>query len=493
MKEKESSESFHFNKCVNAYKKIKTLKLNNTNNFNNEDFNSNFQNNLNNKIRIVPTIPYKKNELNSQNYKKITKRYTSISSFLAFNKKTQVQNGKKVNNNTRENNNNNTPNNNIINNASISNISISGLLKTDKEEIPKEKKLDIIKTHTHKNSIEEENLKNNITKNGLNIVNNNPKNKNEPNYNNFLCKSKSLKNGYYPRLSRQSSKFLNRNCFICDNVEGKLYHTKKCLHFFCTGCGIYFYSLQAKNNIFSLKCPKYDCQNKFQVNEIKEILPKITYEKFIKKSLEEVNEDIDEIKEIPEVNEETQNRKLKDLGAATFLHKLTFLKNSGDLKNKNILKIENQDKFRKTVRKVYELKNIICVECGKPALFTKKDEAYIRCLNCGDLTCKFCHKKYNFWHLSKGFESSCKIYNRYSVQIGKPLGMKYFYFYLAQLLGIFIILIGFSKIEAEYLSGYKKNKNKCFRLVIIIFILTINCFLLIILLPYYPILINIIK
>ena len=318
-----------------------------------------------------------------------------------------------------------------------------------------------------------ENLKSNLNKIVFNISNNNQKDNNEPCFNNFLYKSKTLKFEKYPKLTRQTSKFLNRNCFICDNVEGKLYHTKKCLHFFCTGCGKYFYALQAKNNIFSLKCPKYDCKNEFQVNEIRELLPEVTYKKFIKNSFEAINDDIDEIKEIPEVEEENQHRKLKDLGA-TFLHKLTFLKNSGELTNKNILKIENQDKFKNTVTKVHELKNIMCVECGKPALFSKIDDVYVRCLNCGNLTCKYCHKKYNSLHLIKGTESSCKIYYRYSIPIGKPLSIKYFYLYLAQLFGIFIILIGFSRIEAEYLSGYKKNKNKYFCVFIFVFILIIN-------------------
>ena len=161
--------------------------------------------------------------------------------------------------------------------------------------------------------------------------------------------------------------------------------------------------------------------------------------------------------------------------------------------NEHVLKIgASSKKFNRAVKKLNELKNTFCNKCNKSALFSVKNKPFIKCLNCGFSFCKFCYKKYNYYHFIRNNANTCRVFFR-----ARNHGKNNNYVYLHQLLytfgGFIILFIGLTRLEVEYLSNY--NHNKIFWLYFLMFFIFIfvNLFILFILLPYYPLLLLIIE
>lgn len=348
--------------------------------------------------------------------------------------------------------------------------------------------------------------------------------------NNFINKS-SFK---YFLLFRQSSKIVKK-CFICDSHDIKLYHTSKCKHLFCQKCGKLYFEQQINNCIYNLKCPKYSCHMHLEINVLKQILSKYIYEKLIenmdtnsltydyniannsqninssrerimkKNSLfSDNNSSLKENKFLIynltyqkeyifkfEKNQNTTKKPKNDL----LLKKLTnkFYRNSDkDLVNEHVIKIGGSSKFNRAVRRFNELKNIFCSQCNKSALFSVKNKPFIKCLNCGIALCKFCYKKYDYNHFTRNNAKACRVFFRAHIT-----GKNVKYIYLYQLLyifgGFFILYIGFSRIEAEFISNYNRNKIYWIYLVFFLILLFVNFFILIIFLPFYPLILLIVE
>ena len=347
--------------------------------------------------------------------------------------------------------------------------------------------------------------------------------------NNFINK-KSAK--YF--LIYRKSKIANK-CFICGSYGQKLFHAEKCNHFFCNTCGKNYFEQQINNCIYNLKCPKYTCYKHINIKIIKQFLSKFIYEKMIDNldlGNHEYDLDLNLINNSQNINSSREriiknslfsndNASLKNNKTLVYnltyqkeflfnidklsskrkskknllLKKLTNIyhkKSEKDLIKDHFIKIGGSNKFNKTVKKINELKNIFCSQCNKNSLFPVKNKPFIKCLNCEFAICKFCYKQYDCYHLIRNTTRSCKVFFRTHLN-GKNDKYIYFYQLLYIFCGLIILYIGFTRIEAEYLSNY--NRNKIFWIYIIIFLILLffNFIILIVFLPYYPLFLLIVE
>jgi hypothetical protein len=192
-----------------------------------------------------------------------------------------------------------------------------------------------------------------------------------------------------------------------------------------------------------------------------------------------------------EKNQNTTKKPKNDLLLKKLTNKL-HRNSDKDLVNEHVIKIGGSSKFNRAVRRFNELKNIFCSQCNKSALFSVKNKPFIKCLNCGIALCKFCYKKYDYYHFIRNNPKACRVFFRTHIN-GKNLK----YIYLYQLLyifgGFFILYIGFSRIEAEFISNYNRNKIYWIYLVFFLILLFVNFFILIICLPFYPLILLIVE
>ena len=203
-----------------------------------------------------------------------------------------------------------------------------------------------------------------------------------------LIKSKTFNDN--KRISdvhkRNSSNILQKFCFICYSYDDKLYHTKNCNHFFCKECGRNYFEQQVQRDKYTLKCPKYDCNNYLNLNNIKEILSQDTFIKldtyqkinhnFNKMTSIKINEKIIPKLYAPKLNQRNSfetitNESCKGLNClkSNFLnipHNKKNKKKYFSHKNKHILKIDNTTKFKHKIEQEKEKNNIICIKCKKP-------------------------------------------------------------------------------------------------------------------------------
>lgn len=324
-----------------------------------------------------------------------------------------------------------------------------------------------------------------------------------------LIKSKTFNDN--KRISdvhkRNSSNILQKFCFICYSYDDKLYHTKNCNHFFCKECGRNYFEQQVQRIIYTLKCPKYNCNNNLNLNSIKEILSK---EAFIKlETYEKLNNNLNKRtsvnlieKMVPNLNAPNSNKRnsFETISHESFKGlnclKRNFFKipkgkkhknNHNTKKKKHILKIDSNTKFKTRILKENEKNKIICSKCKKPSLFKRDDLTYIRCLNCDNIFCKFCLKKFN--NAKRAFKRHYICGSCYSKRKKRPklsFITKMKYEILLVFSGIFFVLIGFSKYEVEFIL---KKKTKCFVLYMIIFfvVFIFNSIIAILLFPYFPV------
>jgi hypothetical protein len=189
------------------------------------------------------------------------------------------------------------------------------------------------------------------------------------------------------------------------------------------------------------------------------------------------------------------NKNLPKKNSDLLLQKLTNIfprVSDKDLCKKHYIKIGAVSKFNRAIKKVNELKNIYCSSCNKPSLFLVKNKPFIKCLNCGFSICKFCYKEYNYLHLLRNNENSCRVFFRTKINL-KFTKFIYLYQFLYIFGGFFVLYIGFTKIEAGYLSNYHHNKRHWIYVLLFYVLLIINFFVIIIILPYYPLFLLIVE
>ena len=256
-------------------------------------------------------------------------------------------------------------------------------------------------------------------------------------------------------------------CFICNRKENlrfniKLFHTKNCKHFICLVCGKYYYEGKIEQGIFDKKCPNFKCLEEFTKEEIKEMISK----KFFDKMNKIILTNSISIK---------NNLKLTDKCKSYYLNNNVF----------DIINIQSEN----LIKTYLKLKNIVCKNCKESALFGRTMSTYIICLNCGEKFCKYCFKNYDETHLNKDSKNYCKIYYRDLYGFKIKIKQKKIYIIGYIIVSYIILLIGMTKNFTNFF--FKKEKYNFLYIIMFILILFINMFFLILITPYYPIIINI--
>ena len=471
----------------------------------------------------------KSNNINSipKNKRRISQNkgdYTN-SSFITFRKNSDINPNKKNDNSI-------TLNENNINVVSLSNISNINLINNNNKNESIFRKInhkENIKDSEHNSTINQiNNIYDNkfqlklrlnkdeiIKKNKVNKISNKVLPRNFKNANYFTKIKKSNYNLIRSKTFNANKDFDINNlintkisqifCFICKSHDEKFYHAKNCYHYFCKQCGKTFFDQQVQRVIYTLKCPKYDCDSYLNLNSIKEILSKETFIKldtyqkinhnFNKMTSIKLNEKIIPKLFIPKLNQRNSfetitNESCKGLNCfkSNFLqihpHKKNIKKHLSH-KNRHILKIDNSAKLRHSIQIEKEKNKIICTKCKKPSLFKRDDLSFIRCLNCDNVFCKFCLKKFNNPNHRRYFICAhCYLKRKKRNKLSFLNKMKYEILFVFS--GFFVFIIGFTKYEIEFVL---RKKRKCFILYIIFFVI-IFCFnfiIAILFFPYFPV------
>ena len=491
---------------------------------------------------FIKNNPFNKLNFNALNQKEL-RNHERIKSFQKKKKKVSID--KILPNNSsflgfRKNSNGNmkkdiTLNENNISVISMNNLSYSNLLD-DKNE-------NIFRQITRKEVIKEKN-ENNTTINKINTIYenrfriqliqkkkdkkyryldnnklNNDKDSNKDNQmkiNNYIKDSKNINNLESSHMFRKnSSKILKRYCFICEVFEEKLYHTKNCSHLFCKDCGKYYFEQQIEKGIYNLQCPKYECYNKLNLKDIKEILTpesylkvevysKLNKTKITNKKDFENNFDI-----INNINSKRNSKNTVELNinndsyTRTKYYKKNLLKTQIPKSNKkenvlhfvlkkHMIKMSDYTRFKSRVKHERDMKKVVCSKCGKSALFSREDQNFIRCLNCGNAICKYCHKKLDAENTLKKLNSLCgTCYSRIKIIKNKSFFKKLIFEILFVISGFLVFWIGLSKIETKLIIHRRGRKKYFLFIIIFIIFLLVNFTLLIIFIPFFPIFISI--
>jgi hypothetical protein len=199
------------------------------------------------------------------------------------------------------------------------------------------------------------------------------------------------------------------------------------------------------------------------LNNIKEILSQDTFIKL--DTYHQINNKRISIKykekKLPNIILQNSKRNtLEDINNESFLGlnciKKNFLKIPHHKKNKNknknlsekkrhIFILDNITKFKNRIQMENEKKRRICSKCKKAALFKRDDLNFIRCLNCQNVFCKYCLKKYNNPNnLNKNF-LCINCYRKRKKRIKLSILTKMKYEILLVFGGFFIVIIGFTK------------------------------------------------
>ena len=493
-----------------------------------EIINNKNQSTMNDRSPLSNSKYYNKNliPINKRKNSK-TKIECTNSSFLTLRKNSDYS-PKKRNDNSI------TINDNNINIISLSNLSNTNLISNKNENIFRKisrkdniqnKDKEKISTINQINKIYDNNfkLKLKLNKDELipkNKISNKCINRNFEKNRNFqrirknhyiLIKSRTFNENKSSDINKNnSSKILKLFCFICNSYDERLYHARNCKHFFCNECGKNYFEQQIKKGIYTLKCPKYNCNKNCNLNSLKEML---SSESFIKlETYQKINNNLNKLtliklneKFLQNINglesnkrnsfETITNESYKGLNC----FKKNFLKIPHDNKYKNnnmnfvqrakhILKINNSSYFKSRLKIENEKNQDICKKCKNPSLFKRDDLTFIKCLNCGSTFCKYCFKKFktsNKFHRLNLFCSACYQRKRKRKKESKFNQMKIEI--LLVFSGFFAVIIGFSKYEVEFFL--KKNKRKFFILYLFFFVIIffVNFIIAILFIPYFPI------
>ena len=398
--------------------------------------------------------------------------------------------------------NSNVKNYNNNDKMSLSNISNTNLLNDKNDNVfRKLMKKDIIKNDINNTAINKINslyknkffiklkLKDDANnkktkKNNLNLISNDS---NRVKINNFF-KTNTFNNKKNP-ISILQNNFLEKNkCFICEIINGKLYHTKQCNHLFCNECGRCFFEQQIEKGNYSLKCLKYDCNNNLALNDVKAFLnPEIfsRIQNHIKNNKNNKNMNFNK-----KDNYEGSNIQR---GLRNFFFK-SQITNTINKKNysihfmvkKHIIKSSNDTRFKSKVKNEKEMKKVICSKCNKSALFSRDDMSYIRCLNCYNAICKFCYRHLGSYNIQ--INAICGMcFNQYRFR-KKQTKINKFIFEIIYIISGFIILwIGFSKYEALYFVSNKRGQKYYLFIFVFIIFLVVNIIIFVLFIPYFPI------
>ena len=206
----------------------------------------------------------------------------------------------------------------------------------------------------------------------------------------------------------QMNHFLKK-CSICENTypSSKIFVSECGVHFLCKRCAKNYYEEKIENCQIDLECPFLYCKAKFPKNVLKNLVSEEHYHL------------LDE-----------NNNKNKIISA-----KLKSNINYEDMKiysQNHVIDINNN----KILYNYNKSKDIFCSKCNKDTLFSKVNNYFLKCLNCGHRECKFCFKDFHYGHMDVNNNNRCKVYFRRN---DDNIGINKFYFFAIQLFLVFAI------------------------------------------------------
>ena len=187
-------------------------------------------------------------------------------------------------------------------------------------------------------------------------------------------------------------------CIICDKTfpEYELVSTNICKHFFCQDCisdyfqnKLFTLSIDSTTHQHVIKCPVYSCNETFNINIIKQNVPK-QFVNYLNNVNCPIKYCIDEYKNI-KYNSSNNNNSNKSI----YLNDHLLLINN----NQSMYNYNNNKKD-------------ICPNCNLFSLYHKTGMKWLICLNCFKKFCYFCLKHYKKSHFNHFSINRCKVFFR---------------------------------------------------------------------------------
>ena len=262
-----------------------------------------------------------------------------------------------------------------------------------------------------------------------------------------------------------------RMCSICENSFpiGKIYVSECSIHFICKKCAKNYFEEQIENGETDLHCPFLFCKKKFA---------KILTKNFIS----------EEHYLLLEKNNNKSNMILAKVKSNINYEKMKLYSKN------NVIDINNN----KILFNFNKSKDIFCSKCKKDALFSKANNYFLKCLNCGHCECKYCFKDYNREHFDINSNAHCKVYYRRKDDYTQ---INPFIFFLLQSFLVFAIFVMIyisiflnTKLFFQNIFRIYRNKNnyclyyfKMFFAIFVSFIVLLVIFpFIFIFYPYFP-------
>ena len=253
-----------------------------------------------------------------------------------------------------------------------------------------------------------------------------------------------------------------KTCSICENSTpaSKTYVSECAMHFICKKCAKNYFEEQIENGETDLHCPFLYCKKTF---------PKILTKNFLSEEhylLLEKN------------NNKNKMMLAKIKSNVNYEQMKMYSKN-------NVIDINNN----KILFNYNKSKDIFCSKCKIDALFSKANNYFLKCLNCGHCECKYCFKDYINGHFDINNAMHCKVYYRRKDDYTQ---IKPFIFFLLQLSLVFAIFFMiyisiFLNIKLFLQNKFRiyRNKTSCFFYYFnIFFIVIISITILLIVFPF---------
>ena len=269
-------------------------------------------------------------------------------------------------------------------------------------------------------------------------------------------------------IDKNKFRVLNENrkisCFLCEKFFkiDKIFVPRCKIHYMCRKCLKSYYEDILENNNFSLKCPDLNCGKEIDLDLLKQIISKSHFEMLQNKAKKEKIENIDN-------NDSNIQKEIYLKDTKLLFNSKVSEENIKLYTQKHVLDINSNEKFYMFNKN----KDIYCNRCLKPALFTKINGLFIKCLNCHNRICKYCLKEFEDMHMDIMHKNHCKVYYRKdnddyifenSSKIIKYLTQLFFVFamYYLMFAGVFYLSFRFLK----NLFKFNYYRNSCLKFVV---------------------------
>lgn len=290
----------------------------------------------------------------------------------------------------------------------------------------------------------------------------------------------------YNKGDLESIEFPYKICLICE-VYFVLNQVVilTCEHIICFNCTKLYLEEKIEEGKKKLICPLFKCNTIFNDDQIKMFVTEKHYNNYLRKL--ELKE---EKQQLIISNDEKANINIGKISQ-------TSIDDFKTLSKKHVLEITNSINF------LYysKTKEIFCKNCNEESLFGKNCRNFIKCMNCLHSYCKYCGKNYSNGHFDFTGNNYCKIFYRRHCKYLPTVRNKCkeiaveFVIFLAGYIIFFIGSLNLVHINLRKLIYEEKETTFLFishiTILILLYILVIPILLL--LLPFYPMLVAIFR